>query len=205
MQTFGAIFFKLSFTVKACKLRMRSVAAKKFSTRFSKSKEVVTKKMHFCIKKTGRDSTLFNKKHYFAARTDSYNFQISMEKVKVQIEYMLSSVSGAILWNAISTPMGLEQWFADRVTLKDHIFTFQWGKTEIRSAEVINSRLGSFIRLRWCDETDSKYYFELRISSNELTNDYMFEIIDFAEPGEEEDLRELWDSQFETLRRNCGV
>jgi hypothetical protein len=33
----------------------------------------------------------------------------------------------------------------------------------------------------------------------------MFEIIDFAEPGEEEDLRELWDSQFETLRRNCGV
>lgn len=128
-----------------------------------------------------------------------------MEKKKIHIEYMLSAVSGTILWNTISTPSGLEAWFADKVTAEDRFFTFKWGKTETRNAEVINLRTGSFIRFRWEDEVDTKYYFELKISVNELTNDYMLEIIDFAEPGEEDDLIELWNSQFETLRRASGV
>ena len=128
-----------------------------------------------------------------------------MEKKKIHIEYMLSAVSGTILWNTISTPSGLETWFANKVTAEDRFFTFKWGKTETRNAEVINLRTGSFIRFRWEDEVDTKYYFELKISVNELTNDYMLEIIDFAEPGEEDDLIELWNSQFETLRRASGV
>lgn len=102
-------------------------------------------------------------------------------------------------------PSGLEAWFADKVTAEDRFFTFKWGKTETRNAEVINLRTGSFIRFRWEDEIDTKYYFELKISVNELTNDYMLEVIDFAEPGEEDDLIELWNSQFETLRRASGV
>lgn len=118
---------------------------------------------------------------------------------------MLSAVSGTILWNTISTQSGLEAWFADKVTAEDRFFTFKWGKTETRNAEVINLRTGSFIRFRWEDEIDTKYYFELKISVNELTNDYMLEVIDFAEPGEEDDLIELWNSQFETLRRASGV
>lgn len=128
-----------------------------------------------------------------------------MEKKKIHIEYMLSAVSGTILWNTISTPSGLESWFADKVKAEDRIFTFKWGKTETRSAEVINLRTSSFIRFRWENEVDTKYYFELKISVNELTNDYVLEVIDFAEPGEEEDLIELWNSQFETLRRVSGV
>ncbi len=128
-----------------------------------------------------------------------------MEKKKIHIEYMLSAVSGTILWNTISTQSGLEAWFADKVIAEDRFFTFKWGKTETRNAEVINLRTGSFIRFRWEDEIDTKYYFELKISVNELTNDYMLEVIDFAEPGEEDDLIELWNSQFETLRRASGV
>lgn len=128
-----------------------------------------------------------------------------MEKKKIHIEYMLSAVSGAILWNSISTPSGLESWFADKVKATDHLMTFQWGKTETRNAEIINLRTGSFIRFRWEDEVDTKYFFELKISVNELTNDYMLEVTDFAEPGEEEDLIDLWNSQFETLRRASGV
>lgn len=128
-----------------------------------------------------------------------------MEKKKVHIEYMLSAVSGTILWNFISTPSGLESWFADKVSAEERVFTFRWGKNETRNAEVINIRTGSFIRFRWDDEEDAKCYFELKISVNELTNDYMLEVIDFAEPGEENDLIELWNSQFEALRRASGV
>lgn len=128
-----------------------------------------------------------------------------MEKQKIHIEYMLSAVSGVVLWNYISTPSGLASWFAQGVTAEDRYYSFRWGKTEVRRAEIIGIRTGSFIRFRWEDEADTHYYFELKIEANELTNDYVLEIVDFAEPGEEEDLIDLWNSQFETLRRTSGV
>jgi hypothetical protein len=42
------------------------------------------------------------------------------------------------------------------------------------------------------------------MNQNELTNDIVLEVTDFAEPGEEDDIRELWDSQVDQLRRTCG-
>ena len=125
-------------------------------------------------------------------------------KTKIQIEYALNPASGNILWATISTPSGLQRWFADRVTRDGKIFTFQWGKTELRQAELINSRQDLFVRFRWRDERD-RSYFELKIVYNELTQDHILEVTDFAEPGEEEDVVNLWNSQIETMRRVCGV
>ena len=125
-------------------------------------------------------------------------------KKKVQIEYPLNPASGAILWGAISTPSGLQQWFADRVDRKGKTFLFQWGKTEKRSADLVNMRNDSFVRFHWNDEND-RSFFELRINYNELTNDHLLEVTDFAEAGEEDDIRSLWNSQIEELRRICGV
>lgn len=79
------------------------------------------------------------------------------------------------------------------------------GKTETRNAEMINSRSESFIRFRWLDEESPKAYFELKIQYNELTTDHLLEITDFAEPGEENDMRNLWDSQIEMMRRAFGI
>jgi hypothetical protein len=39
---------------------------------------------------------------------------------------------------------------------------------------------------------------------NELTGDFVLEITDFAEPDEVDDMKELWDSQVNKLRRTCG-
>ena len=55
-----------------------------------------------------------------------------MRKEKIRLEYMLKAGSGNIVWSIISTPSGLETWFADKVTFKDKVFTFYWGKTETR-------------------------------------------------------------------------
>ena len=126
-------------------------------------------------------------------------------KRKIHIEYPLNPSSGTIIWNAISTPAGLERWFADKVVRSDKKFTFQWGKTEIREAEVVNYRSEYFIRFHWLDEGDSKTYFEFKIQYNELTTDHVLEVTDFSEPDEEDDTRELWDSQVETLRRVFGL
>ncbi len=125
-------------------------------------------------------------------------------KKKISIEYPLNPASSAILWGAISTPSGLQRWFADKVSRDNKIYTFQWGKTEIRIAEVVSQRSESFIRFHWVDE-EPRIYFELKIHYNELTKDHSLEVTDFADPGEEEDSINLWNSQIEVLKRMCGI
>ena len=60
-----------------------------------------------------------------------------MERKKIHLEYLLNATSKSILWAAISTPTGLEGWFADRVQSDDKTVTFFWGKTEKRDAEIL--------------------------------------------------------------------
>ena len=116
-----------------------------------------------------------------------------MKKEKIHLEYLLNATSKNILWGAISTPTGLEDWFADKVISDDKIVEFHWGKTEQRKAEIIAIRSFSFIRFRWLDDENERDYF-----------DYVLEITDFAEPDEVDDMKELWESQVAKLRRTCG-
>lgn len=51
-----------------------------------------------------------------------------MEKQKIHLQYPLNATSKTILWNAISTPSGLEGWFADGVQSDNKTVTFFWGK-----------------------------------------------------------------------------
>lgn len=128
-----------------------------------------------------------------------------MGKEKIHMEYMLKAGSGNIVWSIIGTPSGLGTWFADKVTVQDKIFTFHWGKTEQREAEMTHMRTNNFIRFHWLDDEDKKSYFELRLSQNELTDDLMLEVIDWAESDEVEDLQDLWDSQIEKMKRVSGL
>lgn len=128
-----------------------------------------------------------------------------MGKEKIHMEYMLKTGSSNIVWSIISTPSGLETWFADRITVDDKVFTFHWGKTEQREAELTHLRANSFIRFHWLDDEDKKSYFELRISQNELTDDLMLEVTDWAEADEIEDLQDLWDSEIEKMKRVSGL
>ena len=128
-----------------------------------------------------------------------------MKKTKVRMEYMLKGGSSSIVWSIISTPSGLETWFADKVTSSDKIFTFRWGKTESRQAEIVGIRTNSYIRFHWMDDEERKSYFELKVNYNELTEDLMLEVIDFAYPDEIEDVKDLWESDIEKLKRVSGL
>ena len=128
-----------------------------------------------------------------------------MQKEKFRLEYMLKPGSANIVWNIISTPSGLETWFADKVTTNDKIFTFKWGKTESREAELVNYRTNNFIRFHRLDDDFRKSYFELRIGYNELTEDLTLEITDWAEASEIEDLKDLWNSDIEKMKRVSGL
>lgn len=128
----------------------------------------------------------------------------TMKKEKIHLEYLLNATSKNILWSAISTPTGLEDWFADKVQSDDRTVTFCWGKTEQRQASIIAIRAYSFIRFHWIDDENERDYFEIKMNYNELTGDYVLEITDFADADEANDLKELWDSQVGKLRRTCG-
>lgn len=127
-----------------------------------------------------------------------------MDRQKIHREYLLNATSKSILWAAISTPTGLEGWFADKVQSDDKIATFFWGKTEHRKAEIVAVRAFSFIRFHWLDDENEREYFELKMTNNELTNDFVLEVTDFADADEVEDQCELWDSEVDILRRTCG-
>lgn len=126
-----------------------------------------------------------------------------MNKEKFSIEYPMKG-SAAMLWRYIGTAAGLSPWFADRVEAAGKSFIFHWGKTEQRTAHIITQRNGVYVKLRWDDEAPHTF-FEMRIAYNELTREHTLEITDFAEKGEIDDQKDLWDSQIEALRRLSGM
>ena len=124
-------------------------------------------------------------------------------KEKFQLEYELNNISVGILWGSISTPTGLSEWFADKVSVEDNIYTFQWGKSS-QKAELIQNRTGSYMRFHWLDD-EPKTYFEFRISLVELTNDVILTITDFSEPEEKDEYITLWNNEVSTLRKAYGM
>ena len=124
-------------------------------------------------------------------------------KTKVTLEYGLSSQSIPMIWEAIATAPGLTSWFADNVESDGKTFSFTWGKNETRQAELINCRQNTYVRFHWDDEEPGTF-FEIRILKNDLTSTYSLQITDFADSDAEEEVRSLWDTSMESLRR-CGL
>ena len=122
---------------------------------------------------------------------------------KYELEYTLRT-STKILFNRLSTPDGLSEWFADDVNLKKGKFTFIWEGSE-QIAKVVSKKENKHIRFKWDDDTDDECYFEFKIHIDELTNDLALLITDFAEEDEKEDAIDLWNSQISELKHAIGL
>ncbi|MFN0032981.1 MAG: START-like domain-containing protein [Flavobacteriales bacterium] len=126
-----------------------------------------------------------------------------MSKVKVELEYLIRT-SDTILYNCMSTPSGLEEWFAPEVHIKGEVFTFLW-EGEERSATLALKKKEQFVRFEWLDEEDKESnYFELRIKIDDMTGEVALLVTDFCDDGEEDDQRMLWDEAVEELKRHIG-
>ncbi len=110
--------------------------------------------------------------------------------------------SPAILYEFLSTPAGLQEWFADTVDERDNVFSFIWeGSTE--KAEVVGKEQDKFIRFRWLVSPKEEYW-EFRIDSSEVANQTILVVNDFGEKSEIKDQSRLWDSQFKDLFHRLG-
>jgi hypothetical protein len=117
------------------------------------------------------------------------------------IEYVLHA-SATLLFEVISSPSGLSEWFADDVNIRDGNFTFFWdGSTQV--AKQIAYKQDKLVRFQWEGKPDYSF-FEFRIETDDLTNDTSLIITDFAEDGDKESARLLWDNQINRLRKAIG-
>ena len=126
------------------------------------------------------------------------------EKIKFEMEFPIHS-SPQLLYQYISTPSGLSEWFADNVNSRGEFFTFIWNDSE-EKAKLLSKKSGERIKFRWMvdeDEGDS-YYFEIRIQVDEITKDVSIIVTDFIDEDEIEEAKMLWENQISDLKQVLG-
>ena len=124
-----------------------------------------------------------------------------MSKQLYTLEYPVRC-SPSILFEFLSTPAGLQEWFADRVDERDNIFFFSWNGSS-QKAEVLESQEEKFIRFHWLDAPKEEY-FEFSIEKSEITNQTILIVKDFAEKKEVKDQSMLWNYQVKDLFHRIG-
>ena len=125
-------------------------------------------------------------------------------KVKYELEFPLNS-SPQLLYQYISTPSGLSEWFADNVNSRGEFFTFIWDGSE-EKARLSSKKSDEKVKFRWIDEDnkDTDFYFELRILEDEITKDVSLMVTDYAVEEDLAEVKLLWESQISDLKHVIG-
>lgn len=126
------------------------------------------------------------------------------EKIKYEIEFPITS-SPQLLYQYISTPSGLSEWFADNVNSRGEFFTFIWNDSEER-ARLSSKKTGEKVKFRWVDDNnkDGEYFFEMKILVDEITKDVSLLVTDFANQNDVEESKQLWENQISDLKHVLG-
>jgi uncharacterized protein YndB with AHSA1/START domain len=127
-----------------------------------------------------------------------------MSKVKFELEIPIHA-SPNMLYQYISSPSNLQEWFADKVNSRGKIFSFFWEGTE-EQAELITKKSGDRIRFKWLESEDDDSFFEIKIQVDPLTKDVSLIVTDFAEDEDEvEEAKQLWENQISELKHTIGA
>ena len=124
------------------------------------------------------------------------------EKIKYEMEFPIQA-SPSLLYQYISTPSGLSEWYADNVNSRGEFFTFIWEGSE-EKAKLVSKKSDERIKFKWIEDEYSPYFFELRIQVDDITKDVSLMITDFAEDDEVEEGKMLWDNMVSDLKQILG-
>ena len=124
------------------------------------------------------------------------------EKIKYELEFPIQ-VSPSLLYQYISTPSGMSEWYADNVNSRGEFYTFIWEGSE-EKAKLLSKKSPERIKFRWLHDEGSDYYFELRIQVDEITKDVSLMITDYAEEDEVEEGKMLWENMISELKQILG-
>ena len=123
-------------------------------------------------------------------------------KVKFEIEFPIQA-SPQLLYNYISTPSGLSEWFADNVNSRGELFTFIWDDSE-EQAKLVTKKSSERIKFKWLESDGDSCYFELRIQVDSITKDVSLIVTDFSDDDEVDEAKMLWENQISSLKQVLG-
>ncbi len=124
------------------------------------------------------------------------------DKIKFEMEFPIQA-SPSLLYQYISTPSGLSEWYADDVNSRGELFTFIWDGSE-EEAKLLSKKNGERVKFRWEVDDETPYYFEIRIQVDEITKDVSIMITDFADDGEVDEGKMLWENMISDLKQVLG-
>jgi len=126
-----------------------------------------------------------------------------VDKIKFELEFPIHA-SPQLLFQYISTPSGLSEWFADNVNSRGELFTFIWDGSE-EQAKLLSKKNAERVKFKWMNNDDEPgVFFEIKIQVDEITKDVSLIVTDFAEDDEVEESKMLWDNQISSLKQVLG-
>lgn len=123
------------------------------------------------------------------------------KKVKYELEFEMHC-SPRILFGFLSTPSGLSEWFADNVSFKDGIYTFEWDGVESK-AVIDFKKDNSTVKFKWLDDAENGF-FQFEIRTDELTSDVALIVTDHCAADGLNEAKLLWDTQLHNLKQIIG-
>ena len=80
---------------------------------------------------------------------------------------------------------------------------FFWDGSE-ETAIIKTTKKSESVKFQWEDDEGEDYFFEMTIKIDDLTKDVALLITDFAEEGEEDEAKLLWDNNVVKLKQAIG-
>lgn len=121
------------------------------------------------------------------------------KRKEIKLEYLVKS-SPTILFEFLSEPAELGQWFADKVTEEKEVYTFIWeGYPQL--ANLGKYTQNEVVRFDW-QENDEFLQFEIIIS--DITKETILMVTDFCDEKGENDMKMLWDTSIKKLNARIG-
>ena len=125
------------------------------------------------------------------------------QRVKLELEYPIRS-SLSILFQQISTPSGLQAWFADDVSVNGSIYSFAWNDGTSNKCELIRNVRNKYMRFKVIGDPKDEYW-EMKIIPDELSGGQILIVTEFTTEEEADELADIWDAAVDALCNRIGA
>ena len=106
------------------------------------------------------------------------------------------------IYNYISTPGGLQQWFATQVSIDaDHNYVIEWDGG--KHSAVATKKTNKSVRYDFKGE-DEGNSLELKLVTGELDGSTYLEVTDISDNDDDEELQDLWEGLVDDLKGIVG-
>ncbi len=105
-----------------------------------------------------------------------------------------------LLFTLISTPEGLTRWFAPTIKTGDDTLVFQWPSNE-QMVRVMHAKESEYVIFQWLEDYHKGYDLQMRIETESDASGVTLVISDFAEVGDVDFSKRIWESLVGKLQK----